>query len=589
MTCRLFVVVALFGVLFTAAPAAEAVPAYSHDIGSFATAEISPLDVVRDAAGNWYVLEGGLSCIKVYDPALTLVRVLFSCGEDGTDAAHIRRPRGIGVDPNTGHVWIADTNNQRLLKVDPLGNVLIETQLSDAPGGPLYQPIDVAIDGGGRAFVIDMRDRVIRVSAKGAYVKEWGSSGSGAGQMIAPMSITYSDAGGEALYVTDARNYEVDKWGPWGWYKRSFGWQGKGDGQLTKDARGVAVDASGVIYAADTGGNRIVRWEAGGPALPSLGNGRPYYRSGPLDFFYGARGISVAGDTLAISDTWNFRVLLWTLGGEYVGEIGNGLPPLGGLLEPHGVALDANGNVYVTDYWHHWVQKFAPDGTFLARWGIGRGFDPGTLNFAGGLDIDDTRGYIYIANREQNVVDRWHLSDGSFHKRFYLPGGSCCMKGWPRDVAVDETTGNFAVADEKNGQVVITSPSGETLGTLTTYGASGEPLGAPHAVAVDDLGRLYVGDFGLKKVHVYDPTGAWLQSFSTLDRPNGLEVANGVVYVLSWRVSEYTTAGDLIRKWGSTGSGDDQLNKPYVGIAVDSSGRIYIGDSKNHRVKVFTP
>jgi NHL repeat-containing protein len=69
----------------------------------------------------------------------------------------------------------------------------------------------------------------------------------------------------------------------------------------------------------------------------------------------------------------------------------------------------------------------------------------------------------------------------------------------------------------------------------------------------------------------------------------GIEVKQGVVYVLSSRVAEYTTSGALISTWLSAGTGDNQLNKPYVGIDVDENGSVYIADSKNHRVKVFAP
>ena len=70
---------------------------------------------------------------------------------------------------------------------------------------------------------------------------------------------------------------------------------------------------------------------------------------------------------------------------------------------------------------------------------------------------------------------------------------------------------------------------------------------------------------------------------------NGVEIENGIVYVLTWRVREYKPDGTPVIVWGTTGSGDAQLKSPFVGIDVDSSGKIYIGDTGNHRVKVFTP
>jgi tripartite motif-containing protein 71 len=568
-----------------------AAPTYDHDIGRFATAEISPVDAVRDSAGNWWVMDEGLQCLKEYAPDLrTVRRTVFTCGVQGKDSAHITRARGIGIHPVTDVVWVADTENDRLIKVSKTGTVLLTTDASGAPGGRLDGPWDVAVDSSGYAYAIDLKNRIVKVSPAGVFVKQWGSTGSGPGQMTLPQSIAWSGLGGSALYVTDARNFQVDKFGPNGFFKGSFGSQGTGNGQFTKDARGVAVGANGVVYASDVGGNRIVRFAASGAPLPSLGAGLPYHRRGAQNFAYGARGVFVAGDTLGISDMWNFRVLLWELDGTSKGQIGGTAPPADGHLEPRGVALDSSGNVYVSDYWHQWIQKFAPDGTLLARWGIGRGSEPGTLNLPGGLAVDNVRGFLYIANREQNVVDRWKISDGSFSARLVPPGGPTTGKGWPRDVAVNETTGNVYVADSKNDKLVVMSPAGSTLAAATTYGSPAQRLGMVTCVALDTAGNVYVGDWDHSLVHVYDSSGHWLRTFATQERPNGLDVKNGVVWVLGWRVGEYSTTGSAITHWGgSGGAGDDQFNQPYVGVAVDAGGRIYIGDSKNHRVKVFVP
>jgi tripartite motif-containing protein 71 len=570
---------------------AHAVPTYSHDIGVFTTAEISPLDVASDSAGNWYVLDGGLTCVRVYGPdRTTVIKTFFTCGVEGADATHIRRARGLAIDLRTDDLWIADSPNKRLIKVDRQGSLLVSTTVSASPKGPLVDPRDVTVDGAGNAYVTDNGSRIVKLSPTGQYMSEWGARGSGPGQMNGATSIDFSAVGGNALYTTDARNYRVAKFGLDGQWLGSLGSQGRGNGQFTKDSRGVTVDDNGTVYAADTGGNRIVRWSASGSPLPSFGNGLPYYRSGPLDLFYGGRGLHAVGNMLASSDAWNYRVLLWSLSGSSVGQIGGTPPPPNGHLAPHGVELDADGNVYVSDYWHHWIQKFSPDGQLLARWGIGRGQDPGTLSFAAGIEVDNVRGRLYIANREGTAVDAWSLADGSFVRRFSVPG-PVTPKGFPRDVAVDESTGTVYVADERNVQVTIKSPDGATLGAINRYGAgNSQPIGKPFSVAVDGQGNLYVADYAKTLVHVYDSAGGWLRSFSPQDKPRGLDVRDNTLYVLAARrVSKFTTTGALISRWGTSGTGDGNINNPYVGIAIDAAGRYYIGDSDNHRVKVFNP
>lgn len=567
-----------------------AVPTYDHEIGMFAPAEINPLDIASDADGNWYVLDGALGCVRVYGPdRKTIIQTFFTCGVEGEDDTHMRRARGFGLHSPTRELWIADTPNDRLVKVDANGNLLVSTNLAESPNGELTDPRDVVTDNSGNAYVTDGGYRIVKVSPTGEYLEEWGIAGSGDGEMTDATSIAFSDVGGDALYVSDVGNYRVAKFGLDGSWLGSFGSEGTGDGQFTKDSRGITVDSNGTIYAADIGGNRILRWASDGTALPSFGGGLPYYRSGPLDTFYGGRGLYANNNILAVSDTWNYRVLLFDLSGASAGQIGGTPPPPYGHLGPHGVELDQEGNIYVSDYWHQWIQKFAPDGTLLARWGIGRGRDPGTLAFAGGIEVDNARQYLYIANREGRVVDRWRLSDGGFDRRFDI-SGPLLDRGFPRDVAVNEATGIFYVADEKNLQVDIISADGTNLGVINRYGAGeGQPIGEPFSVQVDELGGIYVADYTNRLVHVYDANAAWLRSFRTINGPRGIDVRNGKVYVLGRTVSVYTTEGTLIDEWGSVGFAENQLFDPYVGIAVDSEGRVYIGDSGNHQVKVFRP
>jgi tripartite motif-containing protein 71 len=593
----------------TASASASVTLTYGSDIGVFRTAAVSPVDIVRGPSGEWFVMDEGLGCIKEYSPVdlSAPVRTFFTCGVLGDDATHISRARGIGIDHTTGDIWIADTNNNRVVKFDPsTGAVLVSTRVRAAAAGALDQPGDVTVDSNGNAYVIDLRNRVVKVDRNGNYRRQFGSTGTRAGHMRAPLSIAFSAVGADAVYVTDTGNFRVDKWSLVGTWLRSFGKRGTRRGQLSKQARGIAVDRRGRIYVADTGGNRIIRFAADGTALSSLGDGLPYYRHGPLRLFYGARGLYVSGRTLAVTDMWGYRVLFWTLAGASTGQrIGGGAvpcsinlanpgdgPPCNGHLEPRGVAIDSAGRIYVSDYWHNWIERFSANGTFLARWGIGRGSGPGTLNLAAGLAVDNTRGYLYIANRENRDVDRWNLSDGSFNHRFPMPAGPLYANGWPRAVAVNETTGRFYAADEKDHQFVIFSSISNTpLAIVRRYGpGTGHRLGSPHSLAWDPSTRsLYVADFNNRMIHVYNGRGNWIRSFSVVDTPNGVAVADGIVYVMSFRLLEYTTTGTLIGTFGSTGSGDSEFNHPYGGIAIEASGGVLIADSGNHRVKVFAP
>lgn len=569
-----------------AGTATVAPPTYAGDYGRAATAELSPVDQVADAAGNWYVVDEGLQCVKVYRAGVR-IRSIFTCGVGGKDNTHIRRARGMGFDRVAQALWIADTTNNRVLKVALDGRVLAVADASGAPGGPFLTPADVTVDDGGAAYVVDNRNRVVKLAADGTFVAQWGSTGRGVGQMSAPLSIHHSSVGTSVLYVTDAQNGRLVKWSNTGRWLGTLGSPGTGVGQFSKQPRGVTVDAAGIVYAADVGGNRINRYDRNGAVLPALGTGLPYRRTGPTDLFYGARGLWVNGTTLAVADMWNYRLLLWNLDGTAIGQIGGSLPPVDGHVDPHGVAVDAAGNVYVSDYWHQYIQKFAADGTFLARWGIGRGSEPGTLNFPGGIDVDDRGRYLYIANREERAVDRWRLSDGAFDRRFEMPV-SAAGPGWPRDVAVNETSGLLYAADDKGRQVVVFDvATGAVVRTIATYGSAGTSMGVPNSVAVDESGNLYVADATARMIHTYTAAGAWVRDRTLTMMPQGVTVRAGVLYVLGYQVRAYSLTGGLLYQFGSAGTADSRLHGPYVGIEVGPDKAVYVGDSGVGRVKVF--
>jgi DNA-binding beta-propeller fold protein YncE len=584
-------------------------PVYKQDVGINATAGLTPTGVVRDTNGLWYVDDAGAFCIRVYSSdGSTLLHTIFTPGIKGLDRTHIAQSRGLGIDPNTNELWVADTVNNRVVKVaTDFSNIEVDTFVQDnTQGGPLNGPVGIAVDNSGNAYIADTDNRVIEISSAGKFIAQWGGPGKGPGQFNTPAAITFSSVGGDALYVNDANNFRVQKFSLTGQWQATFGSYGTGNGQFTKDARGIAVDGTGVIYAADIGGNRILRWQPNGTALSSLGAGLPYYRGGTsctTCFFYGARGLFISGNELAIADLFNYRILFWDLNGLYQNEIQGSLPPWNGHNLPHGVTLDASGNIYISDYWHQWIEKFAPtgtNGTLLAHWGLGRGSDPGSLNFPGGIKVDPNGQYLYISNRESNVIDRWNLSDGSFSCRFALPVGPH-SKPFPRDVAVDPTTENFAAADEKNNQVDIVSGTCKTpdqvLLTITTYGSgAGTPMGSPQSVAYDSLGNLYVADANLVGsnylVHVYSSSGVWSHDIQVADQPSGITVAGTSLWVISSadsNVGVYKTSGGMIMRFGGFGVANDQFNNPYVGIAVDSAGNVFIADTFNHRVKWFRP
>jgi uncharacterized protein (TIGR03663 family) len=245
------------------------------------------------------------------------------------------------------------------------------------------------------------------------------SQGASRGQFNLPRGIATDPAGN--FYVADTANYRIQKFAPDGKFLAAMGnGKGSGDGQFNPineggvgtGVGGIAVDAQGNVYAADTWNHRIQKFGPDGKFLAKWGAfinlGDPAAAADPQRDakFYGPRGVAVGPDgNVYVTDTGNKRVLVFDPNGNFVSKIDSGMSPTrvapdypfnqpGELNEPIGIAVDKQKNVYVADTNNQRIQKFGPDGKFVAQWPV-----PG-LNWESGSYMEpflavDSAGNVY--------------------------------------------------------------------------------------------------------------------------------------------------------------------------------------------------
>lgn len=121
----------------------------------------------------------------------------------------------------------------------------------------------------------------------------------------------------------------------------------------------------------------------------------------------------------------------------------------------------------------------------------------------------------------------------------------------------------------------------------------------PWGVVADNLGNIYVADSGRHRVVKYDPEGIPLLIFGTggpsgeegeLYYPESLAFGNDRIYVtdtVNNRIQVFSTAGEYLGGWGQSGSADGDLSEPN-GIAVSPDGEVFVTEGRNHRVSVFS-
>jgi tripartite motif-containing protein 71 len=154
---------------------------------------------------------------------------------------------------------------------------------------------------------------------------------------------------------------------------------------------GIATDAMGYVYVADTYNQRIQKFTSEGVFVKAWGSPD----SGKGEFWYpNAIAIDVQG-YVYVTDGNNYRIRKFTSDGLFVKAWGNYGSGNGELDNPRGIATDAMGYVYVADTYNHRIQKFTSDGLFVKAWD-----NSNPVNGVSFYPVDiatDTKGYVYVS------------------------------------------------------------------------------------------------------------------------------------------------------------------------------------------------
>ncbi|QHT66761.1 6-bladed beta-propeller [Rhodocytophaga rosea] len=520
----------------------------------------------------------------------------WEMGSDALGLTQLHSPQQITID-GAGNMYVIDGNNYRILKYNSAGQFLLKFGSLGTADGQFSSPSDIAADAEGNVYVTDASKHLVqKFSANGQFLSKIGSGGTADGQFQSPVGIA-TDVQGN-IYVADTVKKCIQKFNTNGQFLLKFGSKGTANGQFTT-IKDMAMDTQGNIYIPDHSNNRVQKFTTNGQFLSTILIN---------DIISTDNSIAVDGEGNLYMPVTNDQdempsIRKYSSSGQYLFEYCKYGLEEGQIEALGGIAVDAQGNVYISDFFSNTVYKRSSDGQII--WQI----DPlanGQFTYPTKIAVSE-QGNVYVLDARNNRVQILSPT-GQFLFKFGSKGIGDNQIWFPTDVDVDEE-GSIYVLDR--GYVKKFNAQGEFVRKFGSdeYGGEGYFFDAD-AVTVDKNGDMYVFcginslQMGLLK---FSPTGQFLMKLNLNEIQEGQPLVlndialdeQGNIYLSAEEpmiekscVVKLSSDLQLLSKFAREGNENYQLNFPDA-IHVDKSGNIYLADVKNifedFRIRKFSP
>jgi tripartite motif-containing protein 71 len=225
--------------------------------------------LATDLAGNIYVADTENHRIQKFDPD---GQVLLAFGSFGTGEGQFVHGFGVAVGPD-GSVYVADDDRGDVQKFDPTGQFLLKFGSYGTGEGQFLNPGTPTVDGEGHVWITDADgSKVQEFGPDGELLDAWGSSGSGPGQLDGPTAVAIDAAG--HVFVSEAGNGRVQVFDRGGHYLTAWDGAETPSGPFTEVAN-VVLDGRGTVYVVDIGTPRVAVFELLPPLASDLGTPIP--------------------------------------------------------------------------------------------------------------------------------------------------------------------------------------------------------------------------------------------------------------------------------------------------------------------------
>ena len=521
-----------------------------------------PTGVSIDNGGNLYVADAGNGTIRKITPSGVVTTLVGTAGVYGSadgvgTVARFSCLNGIAID-GAGNLYVAEACNRTIRKITPAGSV----STLAGPAG-FYGPQSIAADSAGNVYVADSP---LCTCEKTGTIRKITADGG-----VTTIASTAPNTG-NADGASKLANFS--------------GYQG------------LAVDKDGNLYAPDSD---TIRKMTPDGVVSTLAGSRNAAGSadgiGASARFLYPQGLATdAAGYVYIADTYNNTIrkmtpdgAVTTLAGQAVlkGYV-DGPATSARFIWAKGVATDSFGNVYVSDVANHAVRKIDPDGVVSTLAKIPYKSTPGTGENAPFSSPDnlvsDANGNVYVADAGTYSILKI-TPNGVTTTLAGLAGakgnvdamGTQARFGVLGGIAID-SKGNLYVADNDNATVRKISPDGMVSTFAGTAGVRGSSDGVGarasfrslKGVATDSADNVFVADQPVWPEGYLRGEGALIRKIT----PTGM-------------VS--TLAGSATVQGTTDGVGSSASFNSPEGLAADSAGNVYVAELRDHSVRKITP
>ncbi|WP_291274392.1 SMP-30/gluconolactonase/LRE family protein [Flavobacterium sp.] len=593
-----------------------------------------PNGIAVDASGNVYVSDQGYNRIRKIDPTGNVTTIAGSSTgyADGIGIeAKFSTPNGIIVD-NSGNVYVADTNNYKIRKIDSSGYVstlagssfgFLDGSLTNAK---FKGPRGLTVDATGNLYTTDYQLHKIRKITLTGYsvspslpaglVLNTDGSITGTPTALSPATnytITATNAGGSSSYTisiavlslpTVATSINISSSNILTPTSVSV------TGNVSSEG-GATVTTKGICYATHslpTTGDTTINYTSGGLGSYSIGltNLTPNTTYYARAYAQNTQGIAYGNQVefttpnvtpnISYNTSNNFTIgnaitpLQVTNTGSTVSGINGMVSTIAGnqsspgyqdgngssaqFDSPTSIAFDTSGNMFIADYVNHRIRKIDTSGNVTTIAGNGE---------AGFADGNGTEAqFFYPACVATDASNNIYVADAGNHK-----------------IRKIDTSGN------------VTTVAGNGEGGFADGNAATAQFYYPYGVAVDKYGIIYVADYFNNKIRKITPTGSvstiagsvegYADGYYTnakfknpirviVDTEQNLYVTdsgNNKIRKISYMGSVSTVAGSS-QGYSNGNSTSAQFSTP-TGVNIDVAGNIYVADYENHKIRKISP